>query len=98
MLVCTAIVLKNAITDAIGSVNPFKGDSSSTPAQVVNVDFPGIYDGGEVVGIPVTSNFGMRAHPITGVEKMHEGADLGTDSGTPLYAPASGAAGTAEDC
>ncbi|HEY9695912.1 MAG TPA: trypsin-like peptidase domain-containing protein [Trichocoleus sp.] len=89
VLVCTAIVLKNAVMDAIGSMNPFKSNSS-TPAQWVNLDFPGIYDGGEVAGIPVTSNFGMRVHPLTGQDKMHEGADLGTDSGTPLYAPAAG--------
>ncbi|MEP0911787.1 trypsin-like peptidase domain-containing protein [Leptolyngbya sp. GB1-A1] len=97
VIVCTAIVLKNAITDAIGGINPFSGESNSTSAQVVNMDFPGIYDGGEVAGIPVTSNFGMRVHPITGVEKMHEGADLGMDSGTALHAPAAGIVECKED-
>ncbi len=33
---------------------------------------------------PVTSPYGMRTHPITGIKKMHKGVDLGTPQGTPL--------------
>ena len=38
----------------------------------------------------VTSPFGMRVHPVTGVYKMHEGVDLSAPQGTPIYAAKSG--------
>ncbi|AWB91574.1 M23 family metallopeptidase [Aeromicrobium chenweiae] len=39
---------------------------------------------------PVTSPFGMRKHPITGVYKLHDGTDFGVGCGTPIRAAASG--------
>lgn len=39
---------------------------------------------------PVTSAFGMRVHPITGVRKLHDGTDLGAPCGTPVKAAAPG--------
>ena len=38
----------------------------------------------------LTSAFGMRVHPISGVYKMHEGVDLSAPQGTPIYAAKSG--------
>ncbi|MEA4965012.1 MAG: peptidoglycan DD-metalloendopeptidase family protein [Oscillospiraceae bacterium] len=38
----------------------------------------------------VTSPYGYRVHPITGVYKFHSGVDLSAASGTPIYATASG--------
>lgn len=38
----------------------------------------------------VTSPYGVRVHPITGARRMHNGDDLGADSGTPIKAIASG--------
>ena len=38
----------------------------------------------------LTSPFGMRVHPITGVLKMHEGIDMSAPQGTPIYAARSG--------
>lgn len=38
----------------------------------------------------LTSPFGMRIHPITGVLKMHEGVDMSAPQGTPIYAARSG--------
>ncbi|MEO7980019.1 MAG: peptidoglycan DD-metalloendopeptidase family protein [Sporichthyaceae bacterium] len=35
---------------------------------------------------PVTSPFGMRVHPVTGVYKLHTGTDLGVPCGTPVHA------------
>ncbi|QZN87470.1 peptidoglycan DD-metalloendopeptidase family protein [Cellulomonas sp. C5510] len=35
----------------------------------------------------VTSNYGMRLHPILGYERLHAGIDLRTYCNTPLYAP-----------
>lgn len=34
---------------------------------------------------PVTSPFGIRVHPITGVKKLHTGTDLGVACGTPIH-------------
>jgi murein DD-endopeptidase MepM/ murein hydrolase activator NlpD len=42
-----------------------------------------------VVG-PITSPYGMRKHPITGVYKLHDGTDFGVACGTPVRAAASG--------
>ncbi|QGG40689.1 M23 family metallopeptidase [Aeromicrobium yanjiei] len=39
---------------------------------------------------PITSPFGMRRHPITGVYKLHDGTDFGVGCGTPIRAAASG--------
>ncbi|MGO1974546.1 MAG: peptidoglycan DD-metalloendopeptidase family protein [Propionibacteriaceae bacterium] len=39
---------------------------------------------------PVTSQFGTRRHPVTGVVKLHDGVDFGAACGTPLMAPADG--------
>lgn len=33
----------------------------------------------------ITSDFGMRIHPITGVPKLHNGTDFGHPIGTPVY-------------
>lgn len=38
----------------------------------------------------LTSAFGMRIHPIYGYQKMHQGVDLATSQGTPIYAAKSG--------
>ncbi|WP_159085882.1 M23 family metallopeptidase [Aeromicrobium chenweiae] len=42
------------------------------------------------VGGPVTSPFGMRVHPLTGVRKLHDGTDFGVPCGTPVHAAAAG--------
>ncbi len=39
---------------------------------------------------PITSPFGMRRHPVTGVWKLHDGADIGAACGTPIRAWADG--------
>ncbi len=39
---------------------------------------------------PVTSPFGMRVHPVTGVYKLHDGTDFGVACGTPVHAAAAG--------
>lgn len=38
----------------------------------------------------ITSDMGMRNHPITGKAAMHEGIDIAASEGTPIYARASG--------
>lgn len=39
---------------------------------------------------PVTSPFGMRVHPVTGVYKLHDGVDYGASCGSPIRAPLGG--------
>lgn len=39
---------------------------------------------------PITSPYGMRVHPVTGVYKLHDGTDFGVGCGTPIRAAASG--------
>jgi murein DD-endopeptidase MepM/ murein hydrolase activator NlpD len=52
------------------------GDSGGTLSRPVNG--------------PITSPYGMRKHPITGVYKLHDGTDFGVGCGTPIKAAASG--------
>ena len=42
------------------------------------------------VGGPITSPFGMRVHPVTGVRKLHDGTDFGVPCGTPVHAAGAG--------
>jgi murein DD-endopeptidase MepM/ murein hydrolase activator NlpD len=44
---------------------------------------------------PVTSGFGTRVHPVTGVPRLHAGLDLGAPTGTPIRAAAAGVVVTA---
>lgn len=39
---------------------------------------------------PVTSPYGMRRHPLTGVWKLHDGTDFGAPCGSPIRAAATG--------
>lgn len=39
---------------------------------------------------PVTSGFGTRRHPVTGVTRLHAGLDLAAPAGTPVSAAADG--------
>jgi murein DD-endopeptidase MepM/ murein hydrolase activator NlpD len=43
-----------------------------------------------MVGNFQSNDFGMRKHPVLGVNKFHEGIDIINDIGTPVYAPADG--------
>jgi murein DD-endopeptidase MepM/ murein hydrolase activator NlpD len=54
----------------------------------------GVGDGGGSLSAPIagpiTSRYGMRVHPITGVYKLHDGTDFGASCGTPVHAAAGG--------
>ncbi len=43
-----------------------------------------------VSGYVLTSPFGMRTHPILGVQRMHNGIDMSCAQGTPIYATRAG--------
>jgi len=41
-------------------------------------------------GAQLSSNFGMRKHPILGYNKLHKGVDFAAPNGTPIYAGGNG--------
>jgi murein DD-endopeptidase MepM/ murein hydrolase activator NlpD len=57
-------------------------DGSRVPARPGLLDWP--------VLARVSSPFGMRLHPITGVYKLHTGTDLSAPCGTPIRAARAG--------
>lgn len=48
-----------------------------------------------VSGYTLTSPFGMRKHPVLGVNRMHNGIDMACAKGTPIYATRAGKVTTA---
>ena len=55
-----------------------------------------IYADGEPVSITITSEYGMRVHPITGAYKLHTGTDIGAPMGADFVAAANGVVVKAE--
>ncbi len=47
-------------------------------------------------GVRMTSDFGMRHHPVMGGFRMHKGIDLASPVGSPVYATADGVVGRAD--
>jgi murein DD-endopeptidase MepM/ murein hydrolase activator NlpD len=64
--------------EARAQLGPAAGvDGASVPARAGTLSWP--------VQGPITSPFGMRVHPVTGVYKLHTGTDLGVPCGTPVH-------------
>ncbi|MBO9517747.1 MAG: M23 family metallopeptidase [Porphyrobacter sp.] len=49
-----------------------------------------------VSGVTMTSDYGMRVHPVLGGRRNHKGIDLAGPMGTPVYATADGVVSRAE--
>lgn len=59
------------------------GDPPPPPRRSAALDWP-------VAAPSVTSPFGMRRHPVTGVYKLHDGTDFRAPCGSPIRASAAG--------
>lgn len=42
------------------------------------------------ISVPITSQFGLRVHPVRGTQEFHQGVDLGAPEGMPILAAFSG--------
>jgi murein DD-endopeptidase MepM/ murein hydrolase activator NlpD len=65
--------------------------SNGYPGQPVSI--PSLVP---VDGVKLTSDFGMRWHPVLGGRRQHKGVDLAAPAGTPIRAAADGMIGRAD--
>lgn len=67
--------------DAEGMVDYFDRDGLSARRGLLRTP---------VDGARISSNYGMRRHPILGYSRMHKGVDFAAPTGTPIYAAGDG--------
>ena len=67
--------------------------TASVPARPRSVSIPSRMP---LDGAGLTSGFGMRTHPVLGGRRQHNGIDLSSPIGTPIYATADGVVSRAD--
>ena len=79
---------------AAAEIERLEQESKRIEQELLNMTSQwGDYGGGAMawpVWGPVTSEYGMRYHPLTGRYTMHTGIDIGAATGTPVHAAADG--------
>ncbi|MCW8330015.1 M23 family metallopeptidase [Photobacterium sp. SDRW27] len=63
-------------------------DSAAISSAVRGTLFRLLPNGSPTPGIRMSSQYGVRIHPVTGRRKYHRGLDFAANIGTPIYAPA----------
>jgi len=83
-----------AFTTTVKVYSPIEIIKTAEPVQAAQAEsqppgLPGAYIY-PVTGFTVTSLRGIRTHPITGGQRMHNGLDIGCPTGTPIIAANAG--------
>jgi murein DD-endopeptidase MepM/ murein hydrolase activator NlpD len=68
-------------------------DGSTSTATKSSVSIPSLMP---VEGVRLSSDFGMRTHPVLGGRRGHKGVDLAGPTGTPIHAAADGVVSRAD--
>lgn len=63
------------------------GDVTSSTVPAATIAIPSIMP---LAAAKLTSNYGMRTHPVIGGRRNHQGVDLAAPTGTPVFATADG--------
>ncbi|MDO7906611.1 peptidoglycan DD-metalloendopeptidase family protein [Paenibacillus sp. JX-17] len=79
-----------------------QSSQSSSSSEASDTTYASSYNGGggafamPVSGARISSTFGYRVHPVTGVRKLHAGVDLAVPQGTSVHAAEDGVVTVAE--
>lgn len=87
--------LQNDKEELQQKLEELNAEADKVSSQIAKLQDKGkVYHGGKFIwpttSTLITSPFGFRIHPVTGVYTGHTGVDIGVGTGSPVYAAASG--------